>query len=66
MPVIYNGKSPEQRIQDRLRSSSPNAATKVQDHRPSDASVTTNPVRTISSCYYRGQQTPQTKSKGGY
>jgi hypothetical protein len=65
MPIVqYKGKPPEQRIADRLRSSSPSAAAKVQDHRPADATTTNVPNRVVSNCYYGGSQTPQTKGNG--
>jgi hypothetical protein len=68
MPIVqYKGKPPEQRIADRLRSSSPSASMKVQDRLPADATKETNPMRTVSNCYYGGSQTPQTKgTNNGY
>jgi hypothetical protein len=59
--VIYrDGKSPAQRIQDRLRCSSPDSARRVEDHRPSQASAETVPNRTITHVYFAGNQAAST------
>jgi hypothetical protein len=57
--VIYKGKSPEQRIQDCLRSSSPASSAKPTNHRASQAQTTTVPTRTITNIYYGASQAPK-------
>ena len=51
-----DGRGPAQRIQDRLRSSSPADAQRVQDHRTSQAGTENVPNRTITNVYFGGQQ----------
>jgi hypothetical protein len=62
--VVWKGKGPAQRIQDRLRCSSPDSAKRVEDYRPSQAGTENVPNRTITHIYYPGNQAANTK-KGG-
>ena len=51
---LGDGRSMEQRIADRLRCSSPDSAKQPHNHLASNASIETNPTRTVTHTYFRG------------
>ena len=67
--VIYNrdhhaGATAEQRIENRLRSSSLAQGERATDTQRADASKTTMPTRTITNVYYPGSSTKHGGNNG--
>ena len=63
--VIYkDGRGAAQRIADRLKSSSPQAGQRPQDHITPDEGTTTQPNRTITNIYYGASQAKKGNQNG--